>query len=32
MVIPIELTNEFIELLREGVRVYYLQRPAMICQ
>jgi len=29
-VIPIELTDEFIELLRRGVKVYYLRRLNMI--
>jgi len=29
-VIPIELTDEFIEMLRRGVKVYYLRRLSMI--
>ncbi|GBC69091.1 hypothetical protein HRbin01_00783 [archaeon HR01] len=31
-VIPLELTDEFIELLRRGVRVFYLRRLTMLKQ
>jgi hypothetical protein len=30
--IPIELTDEFIEMLRRGVRVFYLRRPTLIAR
>jgi len=31
-VIPVELTEEFIELLRRGVRVFYLRRATMLAK